>query len=103
MSSSLASGTKSWMRGTAALGTFSQADGSQLGQRTDRLPETPFDSFQSGDKRRRHRTHAGDQDSQFAFGGRNLDVVLIAIQSPLGCIRGKPARGSHRLLQVEML
>ena len=46
-------------------------------KRADRLPEAALDRFQTGDERRRDRAHAGNQDSQLAFGGRNLDVVVI--------------------------
>ena len=64
-------------RGAAPFGALSQPDGSQLGQRTDRLPESALDGFQPGDESRRHCAHAGNQNSQFALGGRNLDVVWI--------------------------
>ena len=62
-------------RRAAAFGALSQPDGSQLGQRTDRFPESALDGFQPGDEGRRDRAHAGNQDPQFALGGRNLDVV----------------------------
>ena len=41
------------------------------------FPKPALDGFQPGDERGRHRAHAGDQNAQFALGGRNLDVVLI--------------------------
>ena len=56
---------------------FPRRIGSQLGERPDRLGESSFDGFQPGDERGRHRTHAGNQDSQLSLGGRDLDVVLI--------------------------
>src|ERR1017187_2305777 len=61
----------------APLGAFPQPNGSQLGQRPDRLTERPLDCFEPRDERPRHRAHAGYEYTQLAFGGRNLDVVWI--------------------------
>jgi hypothetical protein len=41
------------------------------------LARFPFDGFHAGDERGGDRAHAGDQDPQLPFGGRNLDVVFI--------------------------
>ena len=55
---------------------FPQPDGAELGEGADRLPHPALDGFEPGDERRRHRAHAGYQNTQLALGGRNLDVVL---------------------------
>ena len=62
-------------RGAAAFGALSQANGPELSQGTDGLPDAALDGFQPGDERGRHRTHAGYQYTQFALGRRDLDVV----------------------------
>ena len=61
----------------AAISPLSQTNGTQLGQRPNRFGEPSFNCFQPGDERGRHRAHTGDQNPQFALGGRDLDVVLI--------------------------
>ena len=63
--------------GATAFRALSQANSTKLGQRPDRLCQSPFDCFQPGDERGRHRAHTGDQNPQLALGGRDLDVVLI--------------------------
>src|SRR5262249_33380701 len=63
-------------RGGAALRPFPKPYGTQLGQRADRFPEAALKSFQPGDKGRRDRSHARNQDSELSFGGRNTDGVV---------------------------
>src|ERR1035441_7333675 len=63
--------------GAAPLCPLPQADGSQLRQGADRLPQSKLEGFQPGDERRGHRAHARDQNTQFALSGRNLDAVFI--------------------------
>ena len=41
------------------------------------FPKPELECFEPGDECRRHRAHAGYQNTQFALGGRNLDVVFI--------------------------
>ena len=74
--SSPASGTKSLIIGRAAVGALSQADGGQLGERADRQSEAALDGFHAGDEGGGNRAHAGNQDAELAFGGRNLDVIF---------------------------
>jgi hypothetical protein len=70
-------------RGAAPLGSLSQSDRAELSQGPDRLSQTAFDRFQTGDERRRYCAHAGHEHSQLALGGRNLDVVFL-------CQNGSP-------------
>ena len=64
-------------RRAAALGPLPQADRSQLRERADRLPQSELERFQPGDESGGYRAHAGNQNTQLALGGRNLDAVFI--------------------------
>ena len=79
----LASGTKSLIAGLRPSVRFPRRTVPSWVKRADRLRQSALDGFQPGDERGRYRAHAGNQNSQFAFGGRNLDVVLIGqMRSP---------------------
>jgi hypothetical protein len=63
--------------GATPLRPFSQTDGAELGQRSDRFSDPSLDCFQPGNEGRGYRPHAGYEHAQLAVNGRNLDVFWI--------------------------
>ena len=77
MSSRPASGTKSLIIGERLSVRFPQPDRRHLCKRADRLAQASAYRFHARDERSAHGAHAGNQDSELPFGGRNLHWFLF--------------------------
>src|SRR5581483_9496095 len=77
-----------------AFGALAQTNGCQLRNRSDGLRQSALDGFYAGDERGCYRSHAGDQDSQVAFGRCYLDI-FFAGQLALSFCFEWPGRIGH--------